>query len=261
MAASIIRVQPLFVVMSLISALALTKIPVQRDGSAAELVIVIFASVAGATLISISAPIVLIDITRRRFRAADISTLDGIEPGSWARRSISIAVGIALLVATFVNFFVRLERLLNPIAVVTSRHSATVKLPPGHFTVFASCTRDVVCDYGAFTDVTVTDVATDRKVTITDDTGVDHQSFNEHPWISIANLVITENGVYQFKMDQTALGHYALGRAAPDIWQAMFPLIAELLWRIVAVWLSVAAIREVVVHHRRNKFSSRPTHP
>jgi hypothetical protein len=82
------------------------------------------------------------------------------------------------------------------------------------------------------------------------DVAVDHQSFHEHPWLSVASFTVALHGRYVVTLGGEKSGQYVLALSQVQVLHQMFPLVAALLWRLTSAALAVVALYEAFVFRR-----------
>ncbi len=199
------------------------------------------------------APFILVDNARRRFREADIESL--LKPSTPTRpiRIVSLIVGIALLLLSVVQLAEWAIPLVEDSTRLVGRATTSVELPRSTQTIYAGCDGDLNCSPLDPSDIKVTSTTTHTTLEIVDDQGVDHQSFEDHPWLSVANVRVAVTGRYLVTLGGTASGQYRIALSQSTIFQIVLPLIGTVVWRVIALWLTGVAIYETFYFRRPRK--------
>ena len=196
-------------------------------------------------------PFILTDIARRRFREADIASL--LEPSTpnWPVRIVSLVLAVTFLVLSIVQLAQRAIPLVEDATHLSGRATTSVELPKSTQTIYTGCSDDLNCSPLEPSEIRVTSFATHVRLEVTDDQGVDHESFDGHPWLSVANVRVPTAGRYLVTLGGSAHGQYRMALSQSAIFRAVLPLIITVLWRMTALWLGGVALYETFFFRRR----------
>ncbi len=195
-------------------------------------------------------PFVLIDNARRRFRDADIDVVRESSTSLRPVRIVALIIGCILLVLSVVQLAQRAIPLVEDSTPLKGQSTTNVELTRSTQTFYAGCNDDVVCSRLGPSEITVISVSTHARLTITDDQGVDHESFDGHPWLSVANVSVPLTGHYLVTLGGSARGRYSMALSQSAIFRAVLPLIGAVIWRVIALWLTGVAIYETAYFRR-----------
>lgn len=201
-------------------------------------------------------PIILVDNARRRFRDADIGAL--LEPtiAIWPVRFAAVTLGLILMVLSLVQLAQRAIPLIDDSTHLRGQSTTMVELSRSTQTFYVGCSDDLVCSPLAPSDITVISTATHTAVPVVADEGVDHQSFHEHPWLSVANANFTVSGHYLVTLGGAVSGEYCMALSQSEVFRTVLPMIGLVVWRVIALWLAGATIYEALYFRRiRTKMS------
>lgn len=195
-------------------------------------------------------PFILIDNARRRFRDVDIESL--LEPTTreWPVRVASVILGTTLLVLSFVQLVERAVPLIEGSTRLVGQATTSVALPRSTQTIYSGCTDDMTCSPLAPSEIRVTSATTHVNLRVTDDEGVDHQSFYGHPWLSVANVRVPSSGRYLLTLGGSTSGEYRIALSQSAIFQIVIPLIGAVVWRVISLWLAGVALYETFYFRR-----------
>ena len=139
---------------------------------------------------------------------------------------------------------------LPVVQVPPSAWTTSVELSRSTQTVYTGCGDDLNCSPLTPSDITVIVATTHATLAVTRDLGVDHQSFDGHPWLSVANVSIPATGRYLVTLKGSARGQYRIALSQSAIFRAVLPMIGTVIWRVIALWLASVAIYETFFFRR-----------
>jgi hypothetical protein len=83
--------------------------------------------------------------------------------------------------------------------------------------------------------------------------GIDHESFHEHPWLSVASFKVPLQGRYLVELSGQTRGQYAVSPAQIEIVREIAPLVVTTLLRLIGVGLGLVALVELYRRDNRRR--------
>jgi hypothetical protein len=172
----------------------------------------------------------------------------------WLRQILSLVVGIVFLVVSGVILVDRIASVIDNPIELSGHGTSAVQLSTSTQTIYVGCNDDIQCSPLSVDNIHVVDSTNHVKVPIIPDLGIDHESFHEHPWLSVASFAAAKRGRYLITIDDTRNGEYALLLAQVEFLHVIAPLVLTTVLRLVGVGLGIAALLDLArVGRRRSR--------
>jgi hypothetical protein len=204
-------------------------------------------------ILSLAVPILFVDIARRRDVVDDIHSLDELPDRPLLRRSLSLIVGVVLLIVSGVLLVDRIASVIDHPVTLTGRGATSVQLPPSTQTIYTGCDDSLQCSPLSVSDIKVVGTESHVRVTIIPDQGIDHESFQDQPWLSVASFKVSAKGRYLITLGGRRDGRYAVSLAQVEFLHVIAPLVVTTVLRVIGVGLGIAALFELSKMGRRRE--------
>jgi hypothetical protein len=218
------------------------------------------ADVGVLSTLSFAVPIMIVDNTRRRIRGHESATVAEGTGRIWVRQVLSLVLGVVLLTLTGVILVDRLASVLDHPTSLVGHGSTTVQLAASTQTIYTGCNDNLQCSPLAVANIRVVNLEDHESVPVVPDIGVDHESFHEHPWLSVANFTVATKARYLISLGGRPNGEYALSLSQLRVLHVIAPILVTAILRLIGLGLGIAALRDLATIRRRRYRRSASTH-